>query len=84
VGHANKALWAAAIIVALPILYVLSTGPVHWMAAKHYLNIDYAFAYYRPILYATSHSRAVKKAWLNYLEFWQELPPDVRPHDVGF
>src|SRR5262245_15429081 len=77
------ALWA---VVAVPVLYVLSTGPMNWMvfrltpesfavfdpALDHLYCPVFLVAYYGP-------------AWIqDLLSWWRNLGvPDTPPHNIG-
>lgn len=68
----NKSAAAAvAIIVLLPIAYVLSTGPAVWLAAHKWIP-DEPLIIYAPIGWAMDKSPVVTSGMNVYLSLWSD------------
>jgi hypothetical protein len=63
--------WATWIVVAAPILYVLSLGPAYWLVA-HYPAWGFVTPFYGPLQRALSYCPAADTAMFWYLGFWVE------------
>jgi hypothetical protein len=64
---------AATIALALPIAYVISLGPVHWLATHGYIRDESLFLiewFYAPLYFAAAHINAVNKAIKWWLLLW--------------
>jgi hypothetical protein len=53
------AFWATVVVVALPLIYVLSFGPACWISSHSGIGVYALPKVYRPILEAMSSSRSV-------------------------
>ena len=59
---------AIALVAALPILYVLSIGPAHWLMFRGLLSVYvYEFVYWP---FVSTENEAVRNLVERYLEFW--------------
>lgn len=59
-----------ALVLLLPVVYVLSTGPVAWMQHHDFVGEDPAYTVYAPIRWAVQHSSTVAWAMKRYLVLW--------------
>ena len=57
----------AAIVLALPLLYFLSSGPVYRLADAGYLDGKTYRAIYSPLIQLCRVSPSVNEAWKHYL-----------------
>lgn len=65
--------WIVAVVVLAPVLYVLSVGPVLWIARRTPMSPSMAriFGWYSyPLLWLTSHSGPLGKYLMQYIQFW--------------
>jgi hypothetical protein len=63
---------AAIVLPLLPLLYVLSMGPVHWLAKHGYLNgavAGWLEWFYEPLEYAATVD-AISDVLIWYRSFW--------------
>lgn len=64
-----------AIVVVLPIIYLLSVGPVVYALEKFHVPKSYATyvqTLYAPILWLHDHT-SLKKLVENYVKWWEEM-----------
>lgn len=69
--ESNRSLIAAMVIV-LPIIYVLSLGPVVLVAKKHAYNDNAIKRVYAPVIWLHDHT-FLKKSLEAYVGFWEHL-----------
>ena len=62
----------AAMVIALPIFYVLSLGPVVLIAKKHDYNGHALKQVYAPVIWLHDHT-FLKKSLEAYVGFWEHL-----------
>ena len=62
-------------LVLLPLLYVLSVGPVVWLADHGYVG-EWVGNIYRPLLVLARNGVEPLRA---YIEFWSPKPSPVSP-----
>jgi hypothetical protein len=62
-------LWGVALM--LPVLYVLSIGPVAWLAGQYPAIEEFAQLVYFPLVIAAKTFPPVENALKWYLDFWQ-------------
>jgi hypothetical protein len=65
-----------AVVLTLPILYVLSAGPLVWLFTRHYIDSDSLLGrclvgLYWPVMWLGRHSDWFKHVWDWYLDFWE-------------
>ena len=67
-----KRLWILTLVcLSIPVGYVLSIGPVGFVARKFKLQDDAIDAFYSPIItYIQKHQNPPSRFMLTYLEFW--------------
>jgi hypothetical protein len=64
------------LVLALPVLYVLSVGPALWLVAHEWID-ETCVAAYAPLDWASEHS-TIAHDWLNsYLLWWKLRLPRV-------
>lgn len=59
-----------AVLMMLPILYVLSLGPAAWLFNRSYISIDFFLTAYHPIFWVAEKVGWVNKAVEWYAGFW--------------
>jgi hypothetical protein len=68
------AFWAAVVVVAVPVLYLLSAGPAHWMFARGWppqWAYDAAEIVYAPIRWIFDYAPTpLRDALRWYLDLW--------------
>jgi hypothetical protein len=47
--------WIVAVLIALPVLYIASFGPVCWVAASYRMNGDSLSSVYAPVFWTLNH-----------------------------
>ena len=65
--------WIGWMIVLLPALYVLSSGPAGWLWSRGYLKSEPWNVVYAPLDWAYEHSTAVQQFADWYMRLW--MPP---------
>jgi len=60
----------AVALVVLPILYVLSSGPVIWLGVSGYVPLKLVDAFYEPLIWASDRSEAVERTSSWYYRLW--------------
>jgi hypothetical protein len=75
-----RALWWCVAIVAaaalLPVLYVLSFGPVRWLAGKGWIPIEAYWAYVDPIDRVLAKDSDLYALIVSYLQAWYPDKPE--------
>ena len=69
-------LWTIAVIIALPLLYVLSIGPMIYLTKKGYLPesiADKMETFYQPLGWLADHTSLVGEPLDAYAGWWEEL-----------
>jgi len=69
---------ASIVLPLLPILYVLSIGPVVWLNYHNHLSPEFvsAFAWFHyPITWLTNHCEPFGHFMLWYVELWADVVP---------
>jgi uncharacterized membrane protein SpoIIM required for sporulation len=64
---------AATIALALPIAYIFSVGPVHWLAAHGYIRDESLFLiewFYAPLYFVAARIDAVNRGLQWWLLLW--------------
>lgn len=70
----SNAVWFAAwLLLALPVLYALSIGPVlaHYQGRE---TPELVYAFYSPVTWLVNHSQIANGCLDWYLQFWLESP----------
>jgi hypothetical protein len=67
--HSAAGLWIAILLLLLP-LYVLSTGPAHWLIRRGYLP-QYTGIIYLPLYPIVASSEPIQDAAQWYLKKWE-------------
>jgi len=64
------------VLIALPVIYVLSTGPAMWLNNHRYISSDEGFVweFYGPLRWVTSHCKPVNDFVLWYVNLFGLLP----------
>jgi len=71
-GRSVAGVVTLAIVLLLPVVYVLSLGPMCWLAGKGYLSWDSpVFAIYYPLGLLCEHNKVVNDTMESYLYLWQ-------------
>ena len=65
----SRLLTGCAVLLALPVLYLLSTGPVVYVVARYGLNGPRAGTYFRPLEWAFTNT-PLQRPLDEYLEWW--------------
>jgi hypothetical protein len=68
------------LLVALPVLYVASVGPVFAMANRGQLGRASTDSAYGPVLWAAGRSDTLKAAMIRYYRWWDERWPGERQY----
>ena len=64
------AIGLVAMLLLLPILYVLSFGPAYAIAVRFPATKDFLATVYRPVVYVGEHFEPVRGVFDWYMEFW--------------
>jgi hypothetical protein len=66
-----------ALLVILPMLYVLSVGPLVWLdgGTGRFTENDYVIAAYFPLIWAAESCSPLKTLWTGYISLWEPSPP---------
>jgi hypothetical protein len=73
-------LLAAVAFVVFPVVYVLSAGPMSWLAYHGYVDEGFANAIYRPLIPVIQSADWLDELWSTYLEFWlpeRQIDPET-------
>lgn len=70
--HANRFLAAFAVLVTVPLLYVLSLGPVIWLADQGWLSEDLLTVYVYPAELAFPEDTMRMEVLRHYLLLWSK------------
>ena len=62
-------LFVCSLLIALPVLYVLSIGPVYWLAMADYIDSDWGVTY-EPLYWLCRRSSAAETILSQYLALW--------------
>ena len=62
--------WIGWVLLALPVLYLLSLGPVVWLCHHDYLSLKVAFAIGTPAEWAYDRSTTFQRCWDWYANLW--------------
>ena len=65
------AIGLALLLILLPVLYVLSTGPAAWLWAHGYISEDALGVLYAPLNFACDCSEGVAVLFDWYTSFWR-------------
>jgi len=68
--RSSLAVWLAVGVVLLPIAYVLSIGPVAWLAQRGYVPHRVYGSIYGPLYVIASYCEPIQDALLWYLHLW--------------
>ena len=60
----------AALVLAVPILYVLSIGPMGWLVVHEIVSEDVFEKFYLPLLYLFSLSESGMSMLRSYIDWW--------------
>ena len=60
----------ASLLLLFPVVYVLSVGPVGWLANRGLVDGEVALALYEPLFWAADKSRMTDRALWSYLDAW--------------
>jgi hypothetical protein len=66
----RRVILAVALVVLLPVLYVLSIGPAYCLVQYGYVRRHTYVVTYRPIIFVCSASPSARQATERYLDFW--------------
>jgi len=69
-------LWTTSVVIALPLFYVLSIGPVIYLGKKDHLPeslADKMETFYQPLGWMADHIPLVGEALDTYAGWWEEL-----------
>lgn len=72
--NANKILAAFAVLVAVPVLYVLSLGPAIWLADRQLLSHASLLAYSYPAVLSFPDGTMRQEVVRRYLLLWSPHP----------
>ena len=59
-----------AIVLALPILYFVSMGPVAWLGVNGYVAKEHVLTYFWPANWACTKSPRFHSVFIRYLDWW--------------
>jgi hypothetical protein len=65
------AIGLALLLILLPVLYVLSTGPAAWLWTHGYISEDALGVLYAPLNFACNSSETVAVLFDWYTSFWR-------------
>jgi hypothetical protein len=69
-------LWRAAwTLIALPAIYVLSSGPANWLSNRGYIDFDALMGVYDPLDTICDKNEAVSEFYSWYLRLFIKRPP---------
>jgi hypothetical protein len=69
------------LLILLPILYGLSTGPVMWLSCKGYLSNDSVTYFYSPLDFLCEHCEPLSRLILWYEDLFMCPPQPDGPHN---
>ncbi|MCI0358688.1 MAG: hypothetical protein L0211_09415 [Planctomycetaceae bacterium] len=81
-GGAAVAIALMAVLVLLPLLYVLSVGPFVWMAGSGWIGQSWmpvAETVYEPLNWAANDVPVIGEAIQSYAKWWEPPMPGVVP-----
>ena len=71
--------WIAALLIVLPVLYVLSIGPMNWLNQRHTMIVDgdlLVNRLYFPVTWVRDRSpKPVRSVYWWYMSQWAECGP---------
>ena len=75
-GAAALVFAAVVLVILLPILYVLSTGPVMWLCVNDYVSQEAVATFYSPLAFLCEHCDPLHR----FVIWWQDcfLPRDPK------
>lgn len=73
-NRARWARWSLAALVAVPVLYVLSLGPVCYLASREILSHEHVTGAYRPLFSVALRNQSVWTALGAYVDFFDGRP----------
>lgn len=77
-GAGPAAVVAVILLLLMPLLYVLSIGPVVWLASRHIIEVNedsYVASFYAPLIYVADSSTAFEDGLTWYAELWEAKTP---------
>ena len=64
-----------AVVLLLPVVYLLSTGPAFWLEVRGYAADEHVSTIYRPVLWIIDRSETCDAALDWYLSLWVAPQP---------
>ena len=62
--------WVPAALLALPLLYVASIGPVVWLESRGYVRRNATRVYFLPVTFALRAAPVLERPYISYVRLW--------------